>query len=249
MKTTTRSKSATPAKSTTSATSAPPKKGAAAAPAAALERRPRGSASRVSSTRQASFTVPTLSLENGADVAERLQQRLVSLLDLSLTLKHIHWNVVGPNFIGVHEMLDPQYAGVQAMIDDLAERVATLGAVPSGLPGRIVDQRTWTDYDLDRADSIAHLGALDVVYQGVISDHRREIEELDELDPVSQDLLIGQSAILEKYHWMVRSHLADWAGGMSNAGADSELGAAQAVTNKSRSGNGSRSGRSADGRR
>ena len=249
MKTTTRSKSATPTKSTTSATSAPPKKGAAAAPAAALERRPRGSAWGVSSTRQASFTVPTLSLENGADVAERLQQRLISLLDLSLTLKHIHWNVVGPNFIGVHEMLDPQYAGVQAMIDDLAERVATLGAVPSGLPGRIVDQRTWTDYDLDRADSIAHLGALDVVYQGVISDHRREIEELDELDPVSQDLLIGQSAILEKYHWMVRSHLADWAGGMSNAGADSELGAAQAVTNKSRSGTGSRSGRSADGRR
>ena len=143
----------------------------------------------MSSTRQASFTVPTLSLDDGADVAERLQQRLISLLDLSLTLKHIHWNVVGPNFIGVHEMLDPQYAGVQAMIDDLAERVATLGAVPSGLPGRIVDQRTWTDYDLDRADSIAHLGALDVVYQGVISDHRREIEELDELDPVSQDLL------------------------------------------------------------
>ena len=243
---TTRSKTATPTKPTTPTTAT---KATKATAAAALDRRPRASASRVSSTRQASFTVPTLSLDDGADIAERLQQRLVSLLDLSLTLKHIHWNVVGPNFIGVHEMLDPQYAGVQAMIDDLAERVATLGAVPSGLPGRIVDQRTWTDYDLDRADSIAHLGALDVVYQGVISDHRREIDELDDLDPVSQDLLIGQAAILEKYHWMVRSHLADWAGGMSNAGADSELGAAQAVTNKSRRNTGSRSGRSADGRR
>ncbi len=253
MTSTTRPKSAKSAKSAKNATSAvattATTRKTAKTPTAALERRPRASASRVSSTRQASFTVPTLSLEDGADVAERLQQRLISLLDLSLTLKHIHWNVVGPNFIGVHEMLDPQHAGVQAMIDDLAERVATLGAVPSGLPGRIVDQRTWTDYDLDRADSIAHLGALDVVYQGVISDHRREIDEVDDLDPVSQDLLIGQTAILEKYHWMVRSHLADWAGGMSNAGAGSELGAAQAVTNKSRSGTGSRSGRSADGRR
>ena len=38
-----------------------------------------------------------------------LQSRLVSLIDLGLTLKHVHWNVVGPHFIGVHEMLDPQY--------------------------------------------------------------------------------------------------------------------------------------------
>ena len=200
------------------------------------------SAAKVSSTRQATFTVPSLSIADGADVAERLQRRLVSLIDLSLTLKHIHWNVVGPNFIGVHQMLDPQHAGVQMMVDDLAERIATLGAVPSGLPGRIVDQRTWTDYDLDRADSIAHLGALDMVYQGVIADHRNEVEALDELDPVSQDLLIGQTATLEKYHWMVRSHLADWAGGMSNAGASSEIGAANAVAAKSRTTSGSRSG-------
>ena len=29
-------------------------------------------------------------------MAKRLQQRLVALIDLELTLKHIHWNVVGP---------------------------------------------------------------------------------------------------------------------------------------------------------
>lgn len=214
----------------------------------AVGRRTSTKGADVTSTRQATFTVPTIAVDVGAQVAERLQQRLVGLLDLSLTLKHIHWNVVGPNFIGVHEMLDPQHAGVQAMIDDLAERVATLGAVPSGLPGRIVDQRTWTDYALDRADSIAHLGALDLVYQGVISDHRREIDELDELDPVSQDLLIGQSAVLEKYHWMVHSHLADSAGGMSNAGADTEMGAAKAVSDTTRTSAGSRSARRADER-
>lgn len=197
----------------------------------------------VTSDRQAVFTVPSMSLDDGADVAARLQQRLIALLDLGLTLKHIHWNVVGPNFIGVHEMLDPQYAGVQAMIDDLAERIATLGASPSGLPGRIVAQRSWDDYDLDRADSIAHLGALDLVYQGVICDHRQQIDELDELDPVTQDLLIGQAAILEKYHWFVRSHLENWAGGMANAGASSEIDAARAVAAKSHNAVGSRTNR------
>ncbi|MFN8021279.1 MAG: SigB/SigF/SigG family RNA polymerase sigma factor [Acidimicrobiales bacterium] len=206
-----------------------------------------GTGGSVTSTRQAVFTVPSLTLGQGADVAERLQQRLVALLDLGLTLKHIHWNVVGPHFIGVHEMLDPQYAGVQAMIDEIAERIATLGATPSGLPGRLVAQRTWDDYELDRADSIAHLGALDLVYQGVIADHREQISALDELDPVTQDLLIGQTAVLEKYHWFVRSHLENWAGGMSNAGAASEAGAAKAVAAKSHQPTGSHTARRGEG--
>ncbi|MEP7202257.1 MAG: DNA starvation/stationary phase protection protein [Ilumatobacteraceae bacterium] len=186
----------------------------------------------VSSKRQASFTVPTLSGDDGSAVAKILQQRLVSLLDLGLTLKHIHWNVVGPNFISVHEMLDPHYAGVQAMIDDLAERIATLGGVPSGLPGRLVGDRTWTDYQLDRADSLSHLGALDVVYEGIIRDHRAAMEMTSALDHVSESMLTDQTRILEKNQWFVRSHLADWAGGMANAGADSTMGAARAVAAK-----------------
>jgi len=116
---------------------------------------------QITSDRHASFTVPTLDVDTGAAVAAVLQQRLVSLIDLSLTLKHIHWNVVGPNFMAVHEMLDRQHHGVQQMVDELAERIATLGGAPSGLPGRLVEQRTWTDYTLNRADSIAHLGATD----------------------------------------------------------------------------------------
>jgi starvation-inducible DNA-binding protein len=189
----------------------------------------------VSSSRNASFTVPTLSLKEGSAVAETLQERLMSLVDLSLTLKHIHWNVVGPNFIGVHEMLDPHYAGVLTMIDDLAERISTLGGVPSGLPGRLVRDRSWNDYDLDRADALAHLGALDLVYQGVIADHRSAIDRVAEFDNISEDLLIGQTGVLERYHWFVRSHLEDFAGGMANAGATSETGAARAVAAKRRS--------------
>jgi starvation-inducible DNA-binding protein len=176
--------------------------------------------------------VPTLTTDDSEDLVTALQQRLVSLLDMTLTLKHIHWNVVGPNFIAVHEMLDPQYEGVSAMADALAERIATMGGVPSGLPGRLVAQRSWADYDLDRADAMTHLGALDLVYRGVIEDHRKAIETASAIDPVTEDLLIQQTGQLEKYQWFVRSHLADWAGGMANAGADTELGAARAVAAK-----------------
>jgi len=189
----------------------------------------------VTSSRSASFTAPGLSADEGGKVAHVLQTRLVALIDLSLTLKHIHWNVVGANFIGVHTMLDPQYAGVQVMVDDLAERIATMGGVPNGLPGNLVSARSWDDYGLCRADALAHLGALDVVYAGVITAHRESIDDVTEIDPVSEDLLIQQTGILERYQWFVRSHLADWAGGMANAGADSEIGAATAVAAKSRS--------------
>ena len=69
-------------------------------------------------------------LQQGADVAAVLQQRLDALNDLALTLKHIHWNVVGPHFIAVHEMLDPQVDAVRLMVDAIAERIATLGVAP-----------------------------------------------------------------------------------------------------------------------
>jgi starvation-inducible DNA-binding protein len=187
----------------------------------------------VTSSRAASFTVPTLALADGERVAATLQERLVSLIDLGLTLKHIHWNVVGPNFISVHQMLDPQYAGVSEMVDTLAERIAALGGVPSGLLGRTATDRTWDDYSIERADSLAHLGALDLVYQGVIGAHRRAIDSVGGLDKISEGVLIDQTGTLEQYHWFVRSHLADWAGGMANAGADTEIDAARAVAAKS----------------
>ena len=73
------------------------------------------------------YTVPGMEEKESATVIDLLQDRLNALNDLALTLKHVHWNVVGPNFIAVHTMLDPQVEGVRAMVDDVAERIATLG--------------------------------------------------------------------------------------------------------------------------
>ncbi len=177
-----------------------------------------------------SFTVPGLSNADGKAVASLLQERLVALIDVALTLKHIHWNVVGPHFIGVHQMLDPQVAGVQAMVDVTAERIATLGQSPNGLPGNLVRQRTWDDYDLGRATVPGHLGALDIVYAGVIKDHRAAIEALEDLDLVTQDIVVGQTAELEQYHWFVRAHLEGSQGTLSTSGARTERAAATKAT-------------------
>lgn len=81
------------------------------------------------------FTIPGLSDKQAARLTELLQKQLSTYNDLHLTLKHIHWNVVGPNFIGVHEMIDPQVEAVRGFADDVAERIAALGASPEGTPG------------------------------------------------------------------------------------------------------------------
>lgn len=191
----------------------------------------------------ASFTSPRLSAADASKVIDLLQDRLAALIDLSMTLKHIHWNVVGPNFIGVHEMLDPQYAAVAEMVDTTAERIATLGGEPLGTPGSVVERRRWDDYSINRADVQAHLAALDLVYNGVLEDYGTAIEDTEDADPVTQDLLIAQAGQLEMFQWFVRAHLEDKAGNLVNAGARTEKEAAAKATRKAAgtgSGNGAK---------
>ena len=187
--------------------------------------------SPVTSDADAPLTVPGLDTATGHAVADALQMRVHALNDLQLTLKHAHWNVVGPHFIGVHQMLDPQIDGVRDMVDVLAERMSTLGVPPNGLPGALVAARTWDDYDLDRADTTAHLAALDLVYAGVIEDHRAAIEAVGD-DPVTEDILIGQTGELEQYQWFVRAHLQGTSGALASAGAEDEVGAARKATRR-----------------
>lgn len=159
-----------------------------------------------------SYTVPGLDDETADRVRTILQARLTALLDLALVLKHVHWNVVGPSFMGVHEMLDPQVEAVRAMVDDVAERIAALGGEPLGTPGAIVELRTSPDYALNRAVTVDHLAALDGVYNGVVAEHRRAITDCAALDRVSEDLLIEQTEQLEMFQWLVRAHLEDGSG-------------------------------------
>jgi starvation-inducible DNA-binding protein len=160
-----------------------------------------------SSMTRTHYTVPTMAPEQAGKVIDLLQGRLVSLIDLQLTLKYVHWNVVGPNFVAVHEMLDPHVDAVREMTDTIAERIATIGGEPQGTPGYVAHHRSWDDYDLGRADTQEHLAKLDTVYQGIIGDHRACLREVEELDQVSHNVLVDQLEQLEMFHWFVRAHL------------------------------------------
>lgn len=175
------------------------------------------------------FHVPGISAKESATVVTELQDRLFSYTDLHLVLKHVHWNVVGANFIGVHQMLDPQVDAVRGFADVLAERIATMGGTPIGTSGALVAARSWDDYELGKDTAQAHLGALDLVYSGVIEDNRAAIDLVGEVDPVTEDILIGQTADLEQFHWFVRAHLENAGGQLSTQGARTETEAADAA--------------------
>ncbi|MEL7479512.1 MAG: DNA starvation/stationary phase protection protein, partial [Pseudomonadota bacterium] len=49
-------------------------------------------------------------------------------------------------------------------------------------------------------------------YDGVNGDHRKALELLGEIDPVSEDMITGQLADLEQFQWFVRAHIESGSG-------------------------------------
>ena len=147
------------------------------------------------------FVVPGLDEAASEKAIAILQNRLSQEQEAALVLKHAHWNVTGPNFIAVHEMLDPEVEAVLAQADETAERIATLGGTPDGRADAITRNRTWKPFDVDGRAGTEY-------YDAFIADDRKAIAELDELDVISSNIIQDHVQELEKFQWFMRSHLA-----------------------------------------
>ena len=148
------------------------------------------------------FVVPGLDEAASEKAIAILQNRLSQEQEAALVLKHAHWNVTGPNFIAVHEMLDPEVEAVLAQADETAER-------PDGRADAIVRNRTWKSFDAEgRVGTEEYLKALIEYYDAFIADDRKAIAELDELDVISSNIIQDHVQELEKFQWFMRSHLA-----------------------------------------
>lgn len=154
------------------------------------------------------FTIAGLTQEASEKAISILQNRLSQEQEAALILKHAHWNVSGPNFIAVHEMIDPQVDVVLNQADESAERIAQLGGSPDGRPDAIVRNRDWSDFPLEGTQSTTdYIKALIAYYDEFIAANRRAIEELDELDVVSSNIIQDHVQDLEKFQWFLRAHI------------------------------------------
>src|SRR6478735_1994864 len=89
-----------------------------------------------------------LPVETRAKVAELLNLRLADCIDLQTQCKQAHWNVKGPQFIGLHKLFDDINEDVEEYVDLLAERVVQLGGVAEGTARVVAGRSVLTDYPL-----------------------------------------------------------------------------------------------------
>jgi starvation-inducible DNA-binding protein len=144
----------------------------------------------------------TLSEKATRITGDALQGALVDLLDLSLVAKQAHWNIVGPRFRSIHLQLDEVVSLARIAADSVAERAAALGVSPDGRAATVAKESGISSFPSGYIADTQVVKALVTALEAVVGRMRKRVEDTDEPDPVTQDLLIGITADLEKYAWM-----------------------------------------------
>ncbi|MFF5173298.1 Dps family protein [Micromonospora sp. NPDC000089] len=146
-----------------------------------------------------------LTPQDRATTGAALQQVLTDLINLGLQAKQAHWNLTGPNFRSLHLHLDELVDLARGHADEVAERAVSIGVNPDGRPRTVADQSTLPTLDQgDVEDGTAVELITDSLY-ALIRTLRQAVTDTADSDPITQDLLIGVTAAVEKQHWMFRA--------------------------------------------
>jgi starvation-inducible DNA-binding protein len=142
-----------------------------------------------------------------AQVIPLLNQRLADCIDLQTQCKQAHWNVKGPNFIGLHKLFDEINEAVEEYVDLIAERIVQLGGVAEGTARIVAERSSLIDYPLTLRTGAEHVAALSDALGAFGRAARVGIDEMDELDDDdSQDLLTEISRGIDQWLWFVEAH-------------------------------------------
>ena len=154
--------------------------------------------------------MPIKGLEDNArktSVAQ-LNARLADMLALKLALKQAHWNVKGPGFIAVHELLDAVAGRVEEQSDTMAERIQTLGGVALGTAEVVASAATVKPYPTNLVTEKDHLEAVCARMADLGAKTRAGIAEVTEAgDDGTADIFVGVSRQLDKDLWFLENHL------------------------------------------
>ncbi len=141
---------------------------------------------------------------------EILNARLAEAIDLALITKQAHWNVKGPQFIAVHEMLDGFRKDLDEHVDTIAERVVQLGGTALGTVQAVAAASTLPAYPTDIYSIRDNLAALIDRYAATAKSARAAIEEADEAgDADAADIFTAYSRALDKSLWFLEAHIQE----------------------------------------
>lgn len=140
-----------------------------------------------------------------SEVCERLNIWLVDLVALSLRLKQAHWNLRGPRFKSIHEQLDEILVHVQRTVDDVAERVVTIGGQADARPRIVAEHMRLGEFPAGALTVSEAIRQCCTDLSLVVERGRNLLPDIAVNDPVSEDLVIGALGHLEKDHWLLQS--------------------------------------------
>lgn len=136
-----------------------------------------------------------------------LNARLAEAIDLALVTKQAHWNLKGPQFIAIHEMLDGFRATLDGHIDTVAERAVQLGGQALGTVQAVAETTTLKPYPTEISKTRDHLAALIERFGDVANAVRAAIDEADDAD--SADIFTAFSRDLDKSLWFLEAHVQE----------------------------------------
>jgi len=141
-------------------------------------------------------------------VVELLNARLADCIDLQTQTKQAHWNVKGPNFIGLHELFDKVNGAVEEYVDEIAERAVQLGGVAEGTARMVAKRTSLAEYSAKTVDGHSHVEALSSALAAFGKGARKAIDQSNELgDLDTADLFTEVSRGIDKWLWFVEAHL------------------------------------------
>jgi len=136
-----------------------------------------------------------------------LNARVADSIDLALLTKQAHWNIKGPKFIALHEMIDGFRTEIDGHVDTMAERVVQLGGIAMGTTQAVAKESQLAAYPTAISSAEDHLRELIARYSQVANSVRAAIEETDEAgDKDTADILTGYSRALDKALWFLEAH-------------------------------------------
>jgi starvation-inducible DNA-binding protein len=148
-------------------------------------------------------------------IADKSRQVVTDLLGKLLADEYVlytktrnyHWNVVGPHFNDLHKFFESQYEQIDSDIDEIAERIRSLGEKTPATLAEFVKNATIKEHpDFPSADKMVSNLVSD--HESVIRTLRKTVSTCEQNnDAGTADFLTGLIEKHEKNAWMLRSVL------------------------------------------
>ncbi|MBK8711236.1 MAG: DNA starvation/stationary phase protection protein [Niastella sp.] len=146
--------------------------------------------------------------KNRQTVALELNKILASEHVLYNKTRNYHWSVEGPSFMEFHKLYEVQYTDLAHIIDEIAERIRTIGHFAEGRLKEILRLASLEEPEVPtkQEEQIENLAS---DHETIVQQLRKLIKAFDEKykDIGSSDFATGLLKQHEKMAWMLRSYL------------------------------------------